>query len=419
MDFEIQGIAPVIFSVFATRLYYLSYLVTSTLFSFLIIYRTDWNNRIQTNLEPNLGINLQTSSSLSAKPETRLSTRSSPFEDTLSTGVAEGEGKEEESDQKLTGDVLLFEKTAPAPTPSPTATNLALDNLPPKPPLENITQSKAGITALLFSPAKKAEPFDLEDLRQLISHDESFVWVDITNHTEGDLRNLALDLGLHSLGLKVALEGWQRPRFDTFRSRQQYLITATIAHLNPATRQVLAAELDLFVGNNFLISVHKTALPFAKRLAERAKESPELVKLDAAFMLYLILDELLEYYEELSDHLEVETAKMEINALKDTTDSFLEDLVQLKQYIFALTRLVDQHRKVFAGLVKPDNSLTSDEEVSPYFQDLETHFERLIDTLQPAKDAVNGAFDIYVSHMSHKTNQIIKTLTIFRHSCFP
>ena len=129
-------------------------------------------------------------------------------------------------------------------------------------------------------------------------------------------------------------------------------------------------------------------------------------------MLYIILDELLEYYEELSDHIEDENEKMEQRALNDTSDNFLADLVKHKSYIFALSRLADQHRRVFAALLRPNSPLATNEEVQVYFQDLADHFERLLDTLLPAKEAVIGAFDIYVSHVSHRTNQVIKTLTI-------
>lgn len=308
--------------------------------------------------------------------------------------------------QELTWDVIRFEQAVSTSlTPVPLSSNLKETTL-------GSIGSEGEITSLLFRSGEPPAQFKLADLKQLITQNENFVWVDLANYTEADLRNIAAELGLHPVAIKAALEGWHRPRLDNFSTRKHYLVTATIAHLNANTHQVLAAELDLFVGNNFLVSVHKAPLPFGKKITERAKQSPELVKLDAAFMLYIVLDEFLEYYEELSDHIEVETGEMEIRALKDASDSFLTDLVQLKQYIFALTRLVDQHRKVFATLVRPDNPLTNGAEVIPYFQDLESHFERLMDTLQPAKEAINGAFEIYVSHMAHKTNQVIKILTM-------
>ena len=267
-------------------------------------------------------------------------------------------------------------------------------------------------TAMLFRLNEAPQEFELEDLAQILADDKNFVWLDLSNYSEPTLRKVATLLQLHPLSLRAALSAWQRPRYDKFPNH--FLITVTVAHLNSTSsvQRVLAGELDLFVGDNFLVSVHKLPLPFMERIIERASQSPEAIKLDVAFMLYLVLDELLEYYEELSDHIEIENEKMEQRALKDTSDNFLADLLQYKRYVFALNRLADQHRKVFAALLRPDNSLAAAEGVGLYFHDLEAHFERLLDTLQPAKEAVNGAFDIYVSHVSHRTNQVIKTLTL-------
>ena len=270
----------------------------------------------------------------------------------------------------------------------------------------------AALTTLLFRPDEAPVEFNLSELKEIVAHDENFAWLDLSNYGENDLRGLARLLGLHPLALRAALLPWQRPRFDNYHTRNHFFVTVTVAHLKSPNKQVLVGELDLFIGPNFLLSTHKLPLPFAKKVLERAIQSPELLRLDAAFMLYLILDELLEYYEELSDHIEVENEKMEQRALKDTSDQFLADLLQHKRYVFALDRLADQHRRVFSALLRPDNSLSSAEETLNYFQDLQSHFERLLDTLQPAKEAVNGAFDIYVSHMSHRTNQVIKTLTM-------
>jgi len=98
--------------------------------------------------------------------------------------------------------------------------------------------------------------------------------------------------------------------------------------------------------------------------------------------------------------------------LRDTSDRFLEDLVRFKRYAFALSQLADQHRDVLAAFLRPDFHWVSGEEVEEYYQDLLTRLTRLLDLLLQAREAVNGAFDIYVSHMAHRTNQVIRLLTI-------
>ncbi len=309
---------------------------------------------------------------------------------------------EVENAPALAEEVLQFEGAMTTPEPLVYTTDVAENTL--------ITDDNSLLTVWLFQPHSTARIIKLSEVAQLVTADENFIWLDLSSYSENKLREIAHILALHPLAVRATLASWQRPRYSNFRN--QFFVTTTIAHLNPQLHRVFAGELDLFVGRNYLVSAHKIPLPFTKKIMERARQSPELVELDSAFMLYIILDELLEYYEELSDHIEDENEKMEQRALNDTSDSFLTDLVKHKSYIFALSRLADQHRKVFAALLRPDSPLATNEEVQVYFQDLADHFERLLDTLLPAKEAVIGAFDIYVSHVSHRTNQVIKTLTI-------
>jgi magnesium transporter len=129
-------------------------------------------------------------------------------------------------------------------------------------------------------------------------------------------------------------------------------------------------------------------------------------------MLSIVLDELLAYYEELNRHIQGEIEHMEERALRDSSDHFLEDLLHFKRYAFALLQLADQHRETFSAYLRPDFTWVSGEEVEEYFEDIETRLTRLLDVLMAARESVNGAFEIYVSHMSARTNQVIKLLTM-------
>jgi Mg2+ and Co2+ transporter CorA len=101
----------------------------------------------------------------------------------------------------------------------------------------------------------------------------------------------------------------------------------------------------LFVGSNFLLSAHQIALPFAERVLTRGALHTQNAQIDSAFLLYILLDELLTYYEDLHVLIQQQIEQMEERALMDTSDSFLRDLLHFKRYTFALTQLADQHRR--------------------------------------------------------------------------
>ncbi len=265
-------------------------------------------------------------------------------------------------------------------------------------------------TAWLFRAGQEPVAVAPVDLAALVAVEENFVWVDLSTYGETDLREVARLLGLHRKAVHAALSPWQRPRLAVYPDH--FFTSATIARLDPAAYRVQATELDLFVGHNYLVSAHKQPLPFADHLLARARSSPELVTLDAAFMLYVVLDETLAYYEALNEHMQVEIERMEERALRDTSDHYLEDLTRFKRYAFALAQLAEQHRAVVAAYLRPDFAWVAGAEVEDYFEDLEGRLARLLDGLADNREAVNGSFEIYVSQMTHRTNGVIRTLTL-------
>jgi magnesium transporter len=250
----------------------------------------------------------------------------------------------------------------------------------------------------------------LDELGSLAADDECFVWVDLSDYGAADLETVAKALDLPEAALRTALSSWQRPRVDVFGNC--FFVAVTVPRGNLTTLRVLASELDLFVGRNYLVSAHKRALPFSKQVLARAVQNPALLKLDSAFLLSIFLDELLAHVEDLTEGLENTIETIEERALADSSDAFLEDLLRFKRFVFAVYRLAGQHRPVLEAFLRPDFPLVGGDAIEPYFRDLESRLGRLVDGLEAAKDAVNDAFDVYVSQISRRTNDIMKVLAI-------
>jgi magnesium transporter len=263
-----------------------------------------------------------------------------------------------------------------------------------------------------FRHGEKPREASLDELHDLVEVDANVVWVDIADYTERDLRELAVMLDLHPSALDAALDAWHRPQLDVFPD--QFSVSVTLAHVAPneVRPRVVAGELDLFVRRNALVSAHRHPLPFATRVLARAKQSVDLPRLDSAYLLYVVLDELLHHNERIAEQQEDAIALIEERALRDTTDDFLDDLLQLKRAVVAFGRLVDQHREIFAAFLRPEFATVAGLGMVPYFRDLEERLLYLIARLGAAKASVDGAFDIYVSHMSYRINEIVRLLTI-------
>jgi magnesium transporter len=268
----------------------------------------------------------------------------------------------------------------------------------------------ASVSMWLFRPAEEARTFEFPELQQIVAEDANLAWIDLSEYSEQELRAVAELLCIPEPGIRTALASWQRPMLDT--ADDMFWVAVTVAHADGDRRRVQASQLDLFVGRNFLLSAHKVPLPFVDRILSRARRSPELVRLDSVFMLYIVLDELIHYYEGLGEHIDDEIEQMEERALQDTSDAILGDLLQLKRYIFSLSRLADQHRMVFTAFLRADFPFVDSERARPYYQDLQDRLTDLRGTLGAQKEVINGAFNIYVSHVSHRTSSVMKVLTV-------
>ena len=277
--------------------------------------------------------------------------------------------------------------------------------------------AESSLVGRLFRGDEAPTNFDLEDLPALAADNKNLAWVDLEQYSEKDLGRIAKLLDLHRLSVEAALDSWQRPRLDSFPDH--FYISATVATADSSTLEISAGELGIWVGRNFLVTAHRNPLPFLDAVLDRLKQTPELAQLHTAFVLYILLDELVNHYALLFEDLEDKIEETEERALRETSDAFLGELLRLKRYVFALGRLADQHRTVFAAFTRPDFGFVSGPDIEPYFKDLQEGLERIVDRLLAARDAVNGAFDIYVSHMAHRTNGLIKILTLVSAALLP
>jgi len=271
-------------------------------------------------------------------------------------------------------------------------------------------QRHGQIIAWLLAPEREPSEVPLAEVPRLVRSEDNFVWVQLWDYTEADLRSLADRLELRQEAVEVALGPWVPPRVDV--DGGVYVVMATLPQIDEAAHRVYAAQAHLFVDPRFLVTVHHEPPVLSQKALERARKASALVRQDTSFLVYLILDELLAYYEDLNRHVDDEIEAIEERALTDTSDEYLEDLLRLKRYAFAIARLADQHRGVFAAFLQPDFPFELAERMRPYFQDLEERFQHLVASLTASKEAVNGAFDIYVSHVAHRTNGVMKVLTV-------
>lgn len=230
------------------------------------------------------------------------------------------------------------------------------------------------------------------------------VWVDVSEPDEAALEAVSVRFPLPPLAVEDCLHFPQRPKIDAYRD------LTFLVWLLPQVLEgegVTAHELDVFLGKEHLITVHRADVPALARIMEHAEA--HLVR-GAEWTLHAILDaavdEVFPVVEGVSDELE----QIEDIMLSDARPEHLQRLYVAKRALIALHKIVGPERDVVRGLARLEAFVEPDAYM--YFQDVGDHLARVADQIDTYREVASGTMDIYLSAQSNRMNQIMKTLTV-------
>jgi magnesium transporter len=128
-------------------------------------------------------------------------------------------------------------------------------------------------------------------------------------------------------------------------------------------------------------------------------------------LLYVLLDTIVGHYAREFDEVEDRVERLEEQLLHQPGRAALDQATLMKRHVLTLRRLIAPHREAFGVLAAADIPLIRDAEVEVYFRDLVDHLDEFIDRLDHARDVLTGAFNLYLSNISHRSNQELRVLT--------
>jgi magnesium transporter len=252
---------------------------------------------------------------------------------------------------------------------------------------------------------------DLAAWPALYADDDNLLWVDVVASDEVELARVTEALAIDPRALATTRRPDRRPTVRVYPAHALVTGVAAEVHTPAGGEPVLeAVPLDLFVGRNFLLSLHARPLPFLDELEERTATDPRLGRLDAAYLLYLLLDTLVDHYAREFGEVEDAVERLEEQLLREPGRDALNEAVRLKGHIYDFRRLVAPHRDAYTALVAGDVSARAGP-VEGYFRDLLVQLGSLIDRMDHVRDLATGSYNLYISNISHRTNQQLRVLT--------
>lgn len=258
--------------------------------------------------------------------------------------------------------------------------------------------------------------FDLpvEHIGAALADAEGTLWVDV--HDPVGIPNESVDtlfravFRFHPLAIEDALNDTHVPKVDDW-STYLFIVFSTI-DFDPGTDSLQLHELDLFLGKNYVVTYHREAMPVLSQLRANIERDPiTRLRHGPASLVYHILDSIVAEYLPTIEHLDdaIDAAQDEVFG-KPTTRT-LQAIFRVKRSALRLHRALSPQREVLNRLARDEyDPISADERV--YFRDVYDQLVRIHDISESLRDLIAGALDTYLSAISNRTNDIMKTLTL-------
>ena len=241
-------------------------------------------------------------------------------------------------------------------------------------------------------------------------NDHQLLWVDVQGMERGDLARLARLFDWHNDTLYNLLQPRRAPRIEYFSSYAQ----ASVDAIHEEEKAYRVSTLHFIIGKNYVLTAHEQEITLLKSFAARIRDDSDLGHLDSPELFASLLDWHLTDYFRVVDRLEMEVDRMDEQALRSRADdALLADMVAMRRRIARVRRALTPHREVFSALARPEFMQIASVESAPHFRDLNDRLERAIDAVENARELLIGSFDIYMTQTTRKTNEVVKTLTLF------
>jgi len=256
---------------------------------------------------------------------------------------------------------------------------------------------------------KKEEQLNLESLTW-----GDLTWVNIEKPTEQETEYLAQNYSFHHLDLDDCLSRIQRPKIDEYKD---YLFL--VFHFpvyNKEARVTTRSQVSVFIGENYLVTLHKGELkPLVKLFREcqiDEESRQENFSQGSGYLLYRIIDRLVDYCLPILNKIgeNIECTEDDIFSSSGVLKA-IENLSTLRRDVISFRRIIWPMRAVI-GSLEPKIRRFTQMDLAAYFGDTVDHVDKIWDGLDEYKEIIEGLNDAHDSLATNRTNEVMRMLTI-------
>jgi magnesium transporter len=256
----------------------------------------------------------------------------------------------------------------------------------------------------------EAEGFPVADVSDHLADPSAVVWFDLCEPTAEDLASISEELGLHPLAVEDAVQEHQRPKVDRYASH--LFVTAYAVAFDMATGELTVREIDAFVTPNALVTVRKSLGFDIDAVIKHWDQSPDLAVHGTGFLLYGLLDYVVDTHFETVLALDTEVEGLEDGLFEENPKDQQMQIrtFRLRKSLVTLRRVVLPMREVVNSLMRRDLQVI-DAEMGPYYQDVYDHVLRATEWTESLRDLVTTILETHLTVRGNRLNVIMKQVT--------
>lgn len=246
-------------------------------------------------------------------------------------------------------------------------------------------------------------------------------WVNIDQVNEEALTFLKENYNFHHLDLEDIQSESQTPKIDTYKN---YLfIVLQFPHWQAATNTVIPYEVDMFIGENFLITIQHSKVKemkhFFYKCMKNRKTKKDWMSSTPEYLLYRLVESLFHNSRFILNNMGKQISRLESDVFAGDQDTeIIKELAIHRRNVLSFRRIIDPERHLIATLSHMKKPFFN-EQISLYFDNVVDYLNKLWVILETYKDTINGLHVTVESLINRRTNKVISALTVISVSLLP
>jgi magnesium transporter len=266
------------------------------------------------------------------------------------------------------------------------------------------------ISSVVYQNGRKLADIEPHDIHRYLAQPDCFVWVALLEPDAKALELMQEEFDLHPLAVEDARHGHQRPKIEEYGPD---LLFVVLSMIEPCDSDLRVGEVDIFVGRNYILSVRSGVERGFHEVRARCEREPELLRRGPGYVLYALMDAVVDRYFPLLDKLETEFERVEEQIFAaNSPRANIEALYSLKQRLMIFRHAVRPMLESLANLSGQRVPAVCSG-MQEYFRDIFDHLQRLDQTIESIRESVTTAISVNLSMITLQESETMKRLASY------